>query len=1340
VSNPIELTAERVIDVSDGDSAAPGINLANQYTGPDTLGVGLTVVTATWTGPGSPKNDDMRRAHGQRLGKKAFPLVLAVIHDGQTWLTGPGRDTAPVGPIEASQAQRILQAGLDEPDGLSGRQRVSYLLRSLDTSGIPGLSNVGLFANHFLTTSAPELPEWKDATESAMPLLELRGDQLLTGMGYRLKRATSSAHILSSEHNAEALSIAVVLKDEEAFEQASSRFAVSPVAYGLHLATEHGAPWLIALRGSQIRIYPATPGVGVGSRGQADTYFELDLVLLDAKCAGYLGLVFTADALQPNGFINLLLEGSERYATSLGERLRDRVYAHAVPKLAMAVAGDLGRLGNGDLDTAYEVTLRILFRLLFQAYAEDGELLPYGKNDRYTRNSLKKWAQDFVDDPGLVDRLDDESTAIWRDLLQVWEVIDTGNSTWEVPPYNGGLFGSDPDLHPHGALISRLKLTDATVGDAVFHLVVDEMGEGGLGAVDFRSLSVREFGTIYEGLLESELSLTDIDLTLDRKNTFVPAKDGDEVEVHAGDVYFHNKSGERKATGSYFTPAFAVQHLIDRALVPTLDRHLEEVAELLDVGDESGAYRKFFDFRVGDLAMGSGHFLVAAIDQIEVQMAAFLVDHPVPGVTNELRRLEKAARDALGDDAGDYDIEPQSLLRRQIARRCVYGIDINPIAVELARVGIWIHTFVPGLPMSSLDHNLVCANSLTGIGTIDEALEALEPGTDRTGTVSSLRIMIETALDDAKELLLRAAESAEATKAEVKEAAAIAREAAEKAERAKALFDAAVAARIGEVDLTDVHDVDTILTVTGTGEIGDSIDSLNPGHMPYLFPEVFLRDRGGFDVLIGNPPWEKIKVEEHGWWGLRFPGLRGLSQAKKNALLKELKVERPDLVASYKAEVEVTDRMRAVIARGPFKGIGRGDIDLYQAFAWRNWQLVRDGGSAGVVLPRGALSGAGTVEWRRTVLDEGAFTDVCFLTNSRAWVFEGVHMSYTLALATITKKFSEGVAFCGPFYSYREYLAGRNDRTTATFAEFSGWSMTLAFPAITDGVSGEILREMKKAPPFDSASGFEFKPQTELHATSDRSLFSVDLSDSDGKIPVLTGASFNLWSPNFGDPYGYADADVLLSHLLQKTKRGATSARSAFSGMAIEGVDDLPINRARIVFRDIARATDYRTAIFCLASPGVSMVHQSPYLLRRAGTEGDEAYLLAIVSSIPFDWYARRWVEIHLTYQLLGPMPVPRPPLDSPLRKRVVELSGRLAAVDSRYDEWADAVGVPVGSLNEEPERSDAIYELDALVSLLYGLSWDQVVHIFETFHRGWGYSERLAAVKNHHDYWKGRG
>jgi hypothetical protein len=225
----------------------------------------------------------------------------------------------------------------------------------------------------------------------------------------------------------------------------------------------------------------------------------------------------------------------------------------------------------------------------------------------------------------------------------------------------------------------------------------------GWGPVDFRSLGVREFGTIYEGLLENELSLAESDLATDKEGKYKPAKPKDTVVVAKGRAFLHNTSGQRKSTGSYFTKAFAVEHLLDHGLEPALKAHTERLNKLND----RQAAEAFFDFRVADITMGSAHFLVAAIDRIERVFLNYLANRPLPEVGDELGRLRLAARAALGAEGAQVTIEDGQLLRRQIARRCIYGVDLNPTAVNLARLAIWIHTFVPGLPLSFLDRTLV---------------------------------------------------------------------------------------------------------------------------------------------------------------------------------------------------------------------------------------------------------------------------------------------------------------------------------------------------------------------------------------------------------------------------------------------------------------------------------------------------------------------------------------------------------------------------------------------------------------------------------------------------------
>jgi hypothetical protein len=1337
VSGTVRLTADKTVAWNE-PSASTGVTTEKVYLGPDPFGLGgfQVAVAAAVT---APSRQVLRDLFTGRKGKTQIQLVVAVVNDGTVHLFGPDPQAQPI-ELPVEQAKRQLQSVLAEPDVVAAAERFAGFRKANDSTGFPGFTNSGLFATHHITSNVPKRADWAALGKQALPLLGMRRKQLIEALGFKTQSGPNGTILLSIDgHPPRA--VAVLLDDSEQFDAKTQRFQLSPVAFGLAVASRQEVPWLVVLRKDQIRLYPGRDGVGVGSKGQAETYFEVDLSTIDSEYAALLPLIFSASALTADGTADELLRDSARYATELGARLRERIYDEIVPPVAVEVAERLAKNAGVKLDadglsTAYRVTLRILFRLLFQAYAEDRGLLPSGRNEGFDANSLKTNARRLLDSE--TEEFGDAST-IWLDLVQVWNAIDEGNPQWQIPCYNGGLFATDPDRSPEGALIKRIELPDSVLGPAMKSLLIDAGNDGVLGPVDFRSLSVREFGTIYEGLLESSLSLAEEDLTVDSGGAWVPAAKGDKISAPSGTVYFHTASGERKATGSYFTPKVVVDHLIERSIVPALTAHLEKIVGHLAKGDAAAAAREFFEFRVADLAMGSGHFLVAAVDKIEALLRTFLTEHTVPGVTEELLRLAGVAKDALGsDDVAKSEVDEVGLLRRQVARRCIYGLDINPMAVELARLALWIHTFVPGLPMSNLDHGLVNADSLTGIGTIDEALDALQPGR-APGEVSLFDEILTDQLASSKTLLIDVANASEANKAEVEEGARLLAQARQAADTARRIFDAAVAARIGWIEPGLILDEESLQRVLKQPEVVEAADELQPAHMPYLFPEVFLRDGPGFDVILGNPPWEKLHVEEHQWWGLRLPGLRSMPTKQRDATLAAFRASRPDLEEEYEAEIARVRAMAAAVSSGPYAGLGAAHLDLYQAFAWRNWQLLRAGGRSALVLPRGALSGSGLAEWRREILAHGSFADVCFIENAGRWAFD-MEPRYTIGLTVTGKSGERVVRWAGPFANQKDFLAGAGELADVPGDEFVSWSNTAAFPLIPDPVSAQVFRQMKQNVRFDAVrGGWEFRPiQGDMNASGDRSVMEFDTDAPRGRIPVVAGASYNLWNPDAGTPFAYGDPKVLRPHLANKLAGAVRNSRSAYNGLKF-APKTLPMDSARIAFRDIARATDTRTAIPCLLPPGTAAVHQSPILVRRQGDEKAEAFLLGVMSSIPFDWGARRWVELHLTFELLNALPMPVYEPGPAAAKRVVEVAGRLAAVDDRYAEWASEVGVSVGSVKTQAEKDDLITELDALVSLLYGLTDDQVEHVFATFHRGWDYQPRLEAVLKHYWAWKGK-
>jgi hypothetical protein len=509
-----------------------------------------------------------------------------------------------------------------------------------------------------------------------------------------------------------------------------------------------------------------------------------------------------------------------------------------------------------------------------------------------------------------------------------------------------------------------------------------------------------------------------------------------------------------------------------------------------------------------------------------------------------------------------------------------------------------------------------------------------------------------------------------------------------------------------------------------------------------LFPEVFLRNPSGFDVLLGNPPWEKAKVEEQRWWGLRFPGMYNLPAAERQLRMPKVMEEHPDLTKVYQAEVAAAADLRKILTSGPYPGIGKGDPDLYQAFAWRNWTLLRQGGEAGLVLPRGAMTGGATAEWRKQVLLEGGFRGVVLTINTKKWLFPEVHPQYAVTLVVFAKSSPHTVRLSGPFHSPTEFYKRRDILGELSQAQLAAWSESLALPALDGAGAVEIFAKMRKHARFDSPIGLDLRPHSELHPTNEREVFRPAKGGED-EMSVWGGATLGTWQPNESEVFAVGSRNRIETELLRKLEAGVKKGTGAFAGLTITTDASLPWRRARVSFRRISSSTNRRTAIVCLVPPGIALSNGAENLVAGPDTTPrHEAYALGVMSSIPYDWQVRKVVDLNFTFDIVRATTVPIVPLSSPLALRLINRAGSLAAIDKRYAAWAAVVGVSVGGLVEDnDDRHDAIAEIDALVAHLYGLNPDELKHIFETFHRGWDasksdYVDRLNRVMQHYEIW----
>jgi Eco57I restriction-modification methylase len=1304
----------------------------------------------------TPGPTQLRSAWRARQGGRGVPLLVIVLHDGKAHVCGPSGEDPTVYPnLDAGQVERICQEALEQNTRQAALRSLRDSLGSLEEEGLPGLRNEGFLASHELIRGVPTRRDWKQAKTHAREILGHTGKKLLGSLGFTIEPLDNVTSVLKAGDRKSA--VAILLSDQETPESGSQRIpgTLSPVSYALARADEENLDWVVLVHGRKIRLYPVKMGVGVGRRGRTETFLECHTGLIPDDQAAYLWLLFSADALTEDGSLNSIISDSKDFAGDLASRLRERIYDQVVPRLAegLAEARGIKKPTAQDLAATYQMAMRVLFRLLFIAYGEDKDLLPYRFNGLYQKRSLKAKARELLNiEPDQFD----ESDSWWMEVQNIFKAVDKGNRDWGVPAYNGGLFSSDSGESEIGHALSEVSLPNHVFGPALQHLLLVPTSEGALGPVDFRSLGVREFGTIYEGLLESELSVAETDLTVEtrgkNKDAYRPCKDGEEPVVAQGAIYLHNASGARKATGSYYTKHFAVEHLLDRSLEPALDDHFSRLNDL----EELEAAESFFDFRVADIAMGSGHFLVASVDRIEARFSRYLANRSLPQVAQELSHLRKAAVEALGDSADSYpEFEDTALLRRLIARRCIYGVDINEVAVQLARLGIWIHTFVPGLPLSLLDRNLIHGNSLVGVGQLNEFNDVLQDS-----GMTLFQMDAKTFLGDAAESLTRLGRIADATKTEIQQARKAWQEADAAIEPTRALCDILAAARIEAegfpILLTNwKKQMHSVAKGKDRGHALGILEDMHTTHFPVAFPEVFLRERAGFDVILGNPPWEEATLEEDAFWARHYPGLRSLPQREQEALKTDLRKDRPDLLAQYEEELATAESTRRALVRGPFPGMGTGDPDLYKAFCWRFWFLVAEkGGRIGVVLPRSVLAAKGSEEFRWTLFGNAKGVDATLILNNRNWFFEDVHPQYTVGLVAIERNSTaddgSSVYLEGP-YSNRASYDSRLENGGASFVgeEVLGWNDSASLPLLPTVESVEVFAQLRKAPrlDLDAPKQWRAKPHTELHATNDKTdkktgQVLMDLVSEDcpeGFWPVYKGESFDLWEPDTETYYAWGDVATIIPRLQAKRARGNRLQRSVFYECDADwcgDTDTLPCFSPRIAFRDISRATDSRTMRCTLVPPEIFIANQAPYFVFPRGGMDDSAYLLGVLSSTPLDWYARRFVETHVSFFVLNPFPIPRPASDNTLRLRVVELAGRLACPDDRFVDWAEKVGVECGPL-EEGKKQDMIHELDAVVAQLYGLTQDHLVHVFETFHVGWDYHDRLDATLQHYRTWE---
>lgn len=982
------------------------------------------------------------------------------------------------------------------------------------------------------------------------------------------------------------------------------------------------------------------------------------------------------------------------------------------------------RLKNGDLAAQdyYRQLLRLVYRLIFLFVAEDRDLLLLPDASAQARQRF----QNYYSTSRLRALAQRQRGSRHHDRYEALRLVmnllgsDSGCPELALPALGGFLFdaGSTVDLND-------AKLDNQSLLSAVRSLAFITEGNT-RRAVDYRNLGPEELGSVYESLLELHPLLN----------------------TDAGTFQLSSAAGnERKTTGSYYTPSSLIQVLLDSALDPVIEDRLK--------GKQDAAQQEqaLLDLKVCDPACGSGHFLIAAA-------------HRIAGRLAEVR-------------AGNNEPPPKETRRalRDVIRHCIYGVDINPMAVELCKVNLWLESLEPGKPLSFLDAHIKCGNSLVGVGPgmdlnkLEIPDEAFNPVTgDHKPTAALLKkrnkqeragqeSLFVTVLKTKEELNRWLAERTRAVEAMPEDSAAEVQAKAEAYQqvnqsaeyrRRRQIADLWTAAFFWQIEQPKGASFEIAAPTHGQLRRLREGRNAQPGllekvdrpsraqgffHWPLEFAEVMTR--GGFDCVLGNPPWERIKLQEEEFFAARDPQIAAaLNKAARERMIKQLHQTNPALAQDFENAKHTAECSSKFVRKAQrYQLTAVGDVNTYALFAEHFRSLMNAQGRAGVIVPTGIATDDTTKDFFGDLVEQRSIASLYDFENREA-IFPGVDRRYKFCLLTLSGAAVQRAQFV--FFAARvEHLRDERRRFSLDPAEIALFNPnTRTMPVFRTRVDTELTRAIYWRVPVlvnehtgENPWGVSFLCM--FHMSNHSHLFITE--PREGYVRLYEAKMFWHYDHRWAT---YAGSDVRDLSMSEKQNPAAevlprywVSAKEVDQRLAGYGKKWL------LGLRDVTNATNERTTIFCTL-PRVGVGNKAPLIFTKYGILVTMC-LTACFDSLALDFIARQKIGgTSLGYFILKQFPVLPPTGYSPLDirfivPRVVELTYNAYDLqpfaqdileEIGADQWniwfphnpLAADGSPQPFHWDEERRAILRAELDAYYARLYGLNRKQLRYILD--------------------------
>lgn len=876
-------------------------------------------------------------------------------------------------------------------------------------------------------------------------------------------------------------------------------------------------------------------------------------------------------------------------------------------------------------------------------------------------------------DMALLQRRYTEHHDLWDSVKVVFKALAHGEELLALPAL-GGLFTEDqcPDL-----MAPEVYLTNADLLHAMKLMRWAKLQDV-VTIIDYRNMNTEELGSLYEGLLE-----------------LVPVlnfKNADERFSFSFD-FAQGNANERKSSGSYFTPDSLVQSLIETALDPVIAQKLQE--------HPTDPERALLSLKVIDPACGSGHFLLAAARRIAsaiMQQKAF-----------------------LGTPA---QVEYRQTLHEVISH-CIYGVDLNPMAVELARMALWLEGFAENKPLSFIDHHLLVGNALLGVMDLEVLTrgipsDAYKPQAPIGKGESALTLSDKdvcatlkkrntkerkTFLTNLQDTGLNGLESlgaaiqhlgytnldllaADTLQAEERKAEQNARnqQAIEDTVEFKACnlwlaaFLCAKTTQTAALVPTS-KDLDLLLSAPDSFEQSHAAMLQHAAqvcadnrvlHWPFAFMEVM--DQGGFDCVLGNPPWEKFKVEDVKFFAARLPEI---AQAK-TAAIRAQKIA--DLAASanererevfvdyvkelHQAAAFSTINHLSAADGGRFPLTGVGDTNLFAYFAEHALNIKQDHGSMGLVLPSGIFTDDSTKRFTQTVFADGQVRSIYHFNNTER-LFPDVAGNYSFMLVTLRHSLSGKPADCVFYATDPKQLEDEKRHIS-----YEPGDIALINPntqtalLVRSEYDLELCRKLYHAAPILVKDGaakqsdlnpWQVQNMRMLDMANDSANFEVLIkqpraeAELKGLVPLYEGKTFSQYDHRYAS-VGYVGQDSDGALLAPKPVSLDVKQNKAFSILPRYWVKAQLVQERwqqngwdrpwTLAWRDIARSTDERTIIATVLPAAYGVGHTAGLMMPKVDDK-QAACLLALLNSLVVDFVERlKQSSAHASLFYLKQLPI----------------------------------------------------------------------------------------------------